>query len=1247
MDFFKVCHREKQKNVGGSRETVIEVFPSFSVTQSRDLMVRGKEFFAIWDPDTEFWSTDEYRARELIDAELWAYRDALEVHEDVSVTVHTLQNFSSQAWSGWRRYLASLPDNFHDLDGELTWAGDERKRENYATRSLPYTVAPADTPNYDRLVQRLYLPEEREKFEWAIGAILAGEARHIQKFLVFYGQAGTGKSTVINLIERLFEGYTATFEAKALGANGQAFATEVFKNNPLVGIQHDGDLSRIEDNTKLNSIVGHDVMTLNEKFKAPRDVKLRAFLFMGTNRPVKITDAKSGVIRRLIDVHPTGRRLSVAEYHQAVACLPFELGGIAAHCLEVYKRLGKDYYSAYVPMAMIEQTDPFFDFVRSYSDQIIEAEDGITLKQAYDWYKEYVDETGLQFKMPRYRFQEELKEYFSEYRERALGRDDRRRNIYSQFKTDKLERAKLNAGTGKPKLALESRKSGLSDICGLAPAQYASSAGTPARRWDEVPTKLVDLDERRLHYLIPADNHIVIDFDLRDESGEKNRDMNLEAAAEWPSTYAEFSQGGNGVHLHYIYHGDVSKLSRDYAPGIEIKVFTGKASLRRRFTFSNGLPISPISSGLPERKQRVIRTEVVKSEKTLRSTIEKALRREVHANTKPNIDFIEKMLTTARATGIEYDLSDLEPAIISFAASSTNHAHACMTRAMNFPYSSEHEAPPNTDGMDPIVFFDVEVFPNLFIVCWEREDSDQTVQMINPSPHDIEPLLRMKLVGFNNRKYDNHVLYARYLGYDNDRLYKLSQRIVSNERSGYFREAYNLSYSDIYDFSSVKQTLKRFELDLGIHHLELGLPWNEPVPEELWPKVASYCVNDVKATKAVFHARAADFKARKVLAALSGLSVNDPTAKHAAKILFEGDRDAVSKFVYTDLSKEFPGYKYSFGKSTYRGITTGEGGLVLADPGVYFDVEVFDVASMHPTSIERLNLFGPYTKNYVAIKEARLAIKHGDLEKARGMLNGALAPALDGAAEELDDLAYALKIVINIVYGLTAARFDNPFRDPRNKDNIVAKRGALFMVDLVKALEERGVHVLHVKTDSIKVAKPSQETRDFIFEFGRKYGYEFEVEDTYRKLCLVNDAVYIAQDYEGKWHATGAQFAEPYVFKTLFSKEPLVFEDLILKKTVTTSIHMDTGTEEEPERRYIGRSGAFIPVTEGGGTLWREKDGKFSALGGTKGYRFVEAEAMKDVGLNAPIDYSYYRALSDKARSTIEKFGDSAAFLET
>ena len=35
---------------------------------------------------------------------------------------------------------------------------------------------------------------------------------------------------------------------------------------------------------------------------------------MGTNKPVKITDGKSGLIRRLIDVSPTGEKLDVDDF---------------------------------------------------------------------------------------------------------------------------------------------------------------------------------------------------------------------------------------------------------------------------------------------------------------------------------------------------------------------------------------------------------------------------------------------------------------------------------------------------------------------------------------------------------------------------------------------------------------------------------------------------------------------------------------------------------------------------------------------------------------------------------------------------------------------------------------------------------------------------------------------------------------------------------------------------------------------
>ncbi len=130
------------------------------------------------------------------------------------------------------------------------------------------------------------------------------------KFMVLYGAAGTGKSTILNVILKLFDGYTAIFDARALGSSSSNFALESFRNNPLVAIQHDGDLSRIEDNTRLNSLVSHETMIVNEKFKSTYSSRFKCFLFMGTNKPVKITDAKSGLIRRLIDVSPPGKNLA-------------------------------------------------------------------------------------------------------------------------------------------------------------------------------------------------------------------------------------------------------------------------------------------------------------------------------------------------------------------------------------------------------------------------------------------------------------------------------------------------------------------------------------------------------------------------------------------------------------------------------------------------------------------------------------------------------------------------------------------------------------------------------------------------------------------------------------------------------------------------------------------------------------------------------------------------------------------------
>lgn len=339
----------------------------------------------------------------------------------------------------------------------------------------------------------------------------------------------------------------------------------------------------------------------------------------------------------------------------------------------------------------------------------------------------------------------------------------------------------------------------------------------------------------------------------------------------------------------------------------------------------------------------------------------------------------------------------------------------------------------------------------------------------------------------------------------------------------------------------------------------------------------------------------------------------------------------------------------------------GEGGYVYAEPGMYENVAVLDVASMHPTSIEVLDLFGPYTKNYSELKQARIAIKHRDYEQAKKMLGGKLEKYLSDP-KDADALSYALKIVINIVYGLTSAKFENLFKDPRNIDNIVAKRGALFMIDLKHAVKNKGWPVIHIKTDSIKIPGADQEIIDFVTDFGKLYGYDFEHEVTYEKMCLVNDAVYIAKipgkekavgtDESGRvgarWSATGAQFAHPYVFKYLFSHEPIEFSDLCEIKTVTSSLHLafDPDYEKNPPR-FIGRAGSFCPILpgKGGGELLREKDGKYYAATGSKGYYWLEAEVVDELHKENDIDMSYFSRLVDSAVENLSKFGDVEAFL--
>ena len=1300
LDFVGITTKTKNNHT--------DTYPSFKVVRSKDLMVRGNSFYGIWDESKQSWSVDEFEAIRLIDdcTFRWA-----EEHPDKAGELQFMVNADNCLIDKWNKYCQKQAiNNYVPLDETLVFSNTPRTRDLYSSKSLPYPLEEGPHQCWDRIMTGLYDPDEIHKIEWCIGSIVSGDSKTLQKFLVFYGAAGAGKSTVLNIVQQLFEGYYGIFDAKALGSNNNSFALEAFRSNPLVAIQHDGDLSRIEDNTKLNSLVSHEEMTINEKFKSTYTARFKAFLMMGTNKPVKITEAKSGLIRRLIDVTPNGGRIPRDEYENVVSGIKFELSGIAWHCLQVYLA-DPSYYNTYVPTAMLGASNDFYNFISDNYFTFVD-EDSITLSLAWDMYNQYIEDARILHPVTRRAFKEELKNYFKTYKERGMSNTNKRtRHVYSGFLKDKFtEFADAHEEVvveNKSWLDFDHSVSIFDSVAKDYKAQTATADGYPQYKWDNARLVLKQIDTTKLHYVKVPENHIVIDFDIPGPDGKKNYDLNFEAASKWPPTYAELSKSGAGIHLHYIYSGDASKLSRVYDEHIEVKVYTGNASLRRQLTKCNALEIATISSGLPiKESKKMVDKNIIKNEKMLRMMILRNLAKEYHSGTKPSIDFIAKLLNDAYEAKIPYDVTDLRPSIMSFAVNSTNQALNCIKIVNKMKFKSD-EAGEFVSADDPrLVFFDVEVFPNLFLVNWKIQGEGQLVRrMINPKPSDIENLVKMSLVGFNNRRYDNHILYARMMGYTNEELYELSQRIVSGSPNALFAPAYNMSYTDVYDFASAgnKKSLKKWEIELGLKHHELGLPWDQPVPEDMWPKVAEYCDDDVLATEAVFNHLEADFSTRKILSAVAGKSVNDSTNALSTAIVFGNDKKPQGSFFYrhydqpidvssippgvveylenethildkpfvahdgtTSALPYFPGYKFEFGKSTYRGLEVGEGGYVEAEHGYHENVALLDVASMHPTSMISECAFGPkYTKRFKDIVDGRLYVKHKEFDKLPDILNGAFVPYAQDPY-----LPTALKTPINSAYGLTSAAFDNQFRNPNNKDNYIAKRGALFMIDLKYEVEARGFTVAHIKTDSIKIPNATPEIINFVMEFGKRYGYTFEHEATYAKMCLVNNAVYIAKYAEandcnnlygyipgdnkkkgGEWTATGTQFAVPYVYKSMFTHEPFEVSDYSITKSVKTAIHMNYNESDESvdNLHFVGKVGAFIPVVPGagGGLVLREakdKEGntKYDSVGGTKGYRWSVADVIHD---DSKIDKRYFKALVDDAYEAINQYTDAEAFM--
>lgn len=1257
MDFYDIVIDTTKK--------VVSIGPIFRTIDIRDIIIDNKaqEVIAYWDEANSTWSENTAKLLTDIDKEVFStYKEFQALHPEEPVTLNTINNVASVAYRDWLKFLNNVRTPKHDFNSEVLFSDHEIEREDYATYKLPYRPDPAiNIESFLEGMSVFYDSENLDKLLWFIGATLTGQIHSIQKFAYLYGRAGSGKGTTIEIIKHIFQGpYTGQISLEKLTGKSE-FASAQVRDLPVL-YDPEVNLYRMTNDTPLLALTAHEPISVNKKFRDPVEVTFRGFLIAASNQPVKVRNIDAGINRRLVDIYQTGNKMTPQQYIPFMESIPSQVPGIANYAIERFNLLGRSYFDGYVSQQMLSQTNYMHRFVQ---ENYTSFTDPMPLGRAYEMYQTYLSNDNVDFKVTRHDFQND----FSRYYDHTESKHQTIAGVQAKFWFVGFDNSSvINPHTEAVIEATPTPDLFSSDFNYFAsnelhfPAQYANSHGVPKQPWSKVTTTLADIDQSKLHWINIDTSIIVIDIDQHKPTDRPASEVLAEL--NLPATFTELSRSKKGYHLYYRYTDTTPLRTTDISPQVELKVYNGGLSLRRQFTTSNGIKnlaevnmttLQPLFDRLPKEKSPIMIDndfkKSIESEEQLRELIKKALRREVHANTKPNVDFIKHVVDNAILEGLTFNIADLEPTITAFALTSTNQSKAAVDIALNLQYQNPIKNPTEFDmptaptghiADEDLMFYDVEVFKNVFMFSYYKQSTmTEPKTLINPTQDELFKVVNNEaLVGFNNYRYDDFILYYALLGYSPLELFGISKTIIEDKNSSKLSfKAHNVSYLDLYEISVKKQSLKKWEVELGLPYDEIDTDWSAPLPEELWERVAAYNRNDTKVLPALLANIYGDYEAVQALASLSGLPINRTINAHTTQIIFtrpDGThvKPDASYTTYTDLSELFPGYTFDrYTGASYLGLDPSMGGYIFSKPGVYSRAVELDIESMHPNSMVNLNYFGEFTAQYANLLEVKRALGASDTEAAIKALP-ALEPILNDPRTNVKAIITAVKRALNSAYGLTSASFDNPLKNPQNIDNIVAKRGALFMITLQRKLESEGIGVIHIKTDSIKLDNPTEEQINEVMEFAKSYGYRFKIEDTYEPFVLIDKAQLIGYSANHEsWHAIGTKFINPYTYKTLFSHEDYILDDY------SRTIESRTGKLYLGDN-FIGRIGAFIASHNGDYLTVHRPDGSISAPAGTlsnETYKTINPETGRSVtkrrpykflqiedAMNPDIDFTYY-----------------------
>jgi hypothetical protein len=191
--------------------------------------------------------------------------------------------------------------------------------------------------------------------------------------------------------------------------------------------------------------------------------------------------------------------------------------------------------------------------------------------------------------------------------------------------------------------------------------------------------------------------------------------------------------------------------------------------------------------------------------------------------------------------------------------------------------------------------YDIEIYPNIFLVCAENINTKQklsfeisirkiqTQQLVEFLNQDI------RLIGFNNKNYDDLML-QKFLeclhlkGKDLvQALKKHSDNLITRENYSKFCKKFvkvptiDLFLLNHFDNDNRRCSLKELEFVFNMNNIqELPFDYTQPIPVIDFDTLVKYCWNDIEATFKLYNYSIQELKLREELGGKELLSFNSP-----------------------------------------------------------------------------------------------------------------------------------------------------------------------------------------------------------------------------------------------------------------------------------------------------------------------------------------------------------------------------------